>query len=109
VWALDQPARFAPHVAVIRAAFFRQQPSSRRYDRERDRDGDASARVETFSFLFAFSKCSCAVEGEIPSLRATSRSVAPRAMSRRASISRLVNPTGGAANPCFGTRLRSRS
>jgi hypothetical protein len=69
----------------------------------------ASARVETFSFRFAFSKCSCAVEGEIPSLPATSRSVAPRAISRSASISRLVSPSGGAANPCFETRLRSRS
>ena len=43
----------------------------------------ASARVETFSFLFAFSKCSCAVDGEIPSLWATSRSVAPERGQRR--------------------------
>jgi hypothetical protein len=53
-----------------------------------------SARVEAFSFLFAFSKCSCAVDEEIPNLLLTSRSVAPRAINRKVSTSRLVSPAG---------------
>ena len=38
-------------------------------------------------------------------MRLTSRSVSPRAISFRHSISRLLKPTGGSANPCFGAKL----